>query len=149
VEEQERIVAGLRARGGHAIRGDATRPDVLARAGIETAELLVVTAPEPIRARRIVDVARQANPQIALAVRTHTAVEQEYYESTLLPGRGRAVYAEREAAMSLAHHALTLIGQSDDAADEVLGSLRKQATRPTEMLTAFATREMESPKPGH
>jgi CPA2 family monovalent cation:H+ antiporter-2 len=146
VEQQEKIVAGLRRRGLHAIQGDATRAEVLARAGIASARLIVVTAPEPIRARRIVELALAAHPHISLAVRTHTAAEQEYYESLLQThaARGHAVYAEREAALSLAHHTLTLIGRSDDEADEVLSTLRSQPTRPTEMLTAFATREFQS-----
>ncbi|HYW50554.1 MAG TPA: cation:proton antiporter, partial [Gemmatimonadaceae bacterium] len=65
VEEQERIVAGLRARGERAVFGDATRAEVLQRAGIEHARLIVVTAPEPIRARRAVEIARSLNPDIA------------------------------------------------------------------------------------
>jgi CPA2 family monovalent cation:H+ antiporter-2 len=146
IEEQERIVSGLRARGLHAIQGDATRADVLARAAMDCATLLVVTAPEPIRARRIVEVALEANPGLSLAVRTHTAAEQEFYESLFQRrvARGHAVYAEREAALSLAHHALALIGRSDDEADEVLNALRVLPTRPTEMLTAFATREFNT-----
>ena len=98
VEEQERIVGGLRKQGERVILGDATRGDVLERAGIANARLLVVTAPEPFRARRIVEVARESNPAIVVAVRTHSAAEQAYFEEYLaLPGvRGRAVYSERE-----------------------------------------------------
>ncbi|MEO6526550.1 MAG: cation:proton antiporter, partial [Gemmatimonadaceae bacterium] len=45
VEEQPRVVAGLRLRGEHAISGDATRAEVLQRAGVAGARLIVVTAP--------------------------------------------------------------------------------------------------------
>lgn len=142
VEEQERIVGGLRARGEMAIQGDATRADVLERAGIAGARLLVVTAPEPIRACRIVEVARQANPRLAVAVRTHSAAEQEFFERTLETplAPGRAVYAEREAALSLTHYALMLLGRSDDEADGLVDTLRRQPTRPTEMFTVIADR---------
>ena len=146
VEEQPRVVAGLRGRGEHAVSGDATRQDVLERAGVEGARLIVVTAPEPIRARRIVEVARRMNPGIAVAVRTHSAVEQAFFESLLhAPGvMGRSVYAEREVALSLAHFTLLAVGRSDDEADALIDSMRGRATFPTETFAALQTREMEA-----
>jgi CPA2 family monovalent cation:H+ antiporter-2 len=146
VEEQPRVVAGLRLRGEHAISGDATRPEVLERAAIRGARLIVVTAPEPIRARRIVEVARNMNPNIAIAVRTHSASEQAYFESLLhRPGViGRAVYAEREVALSLAYFTLLAVGRTDDEADMLIDSLRGRATLPTETFAAMHTRELEA-----
>jgi monovalent cation:H+ antiporter-2, CPA2 family len=145
VEEQERIVGGLRARGDAAILGDATRSDVLTRAGIAGAALLVVTAPEPFRARRIVEVARAMNPRATIAVRTHSAEEQAYYEQAFGgASHGRAVYAEREAALSLAHYALTVLGRDDDEADVVVEAMRGQPTKPTEVFSALATQEYQS-----
>jgi len=146
VEEQPRVVAGLRLRGEHAISGDATRPDVLERAAIRGARLIVVTAPEPIRARRIVEVARNMNPDIAVAVRTHSASEQAYFESLLhRPGViGRAVYAEREVALSLAYFTLIAVGRTDDEADFLIDSLRGRATLPTETFAAMHTQELEA-----
>ena len=149
VEEQERVVTGLRARGERAILGDATRADVLERAAVARARLLVVTAPEPIRARRIVEVSREANPGIHVAVRTHSATEQAFFERSLETpqARGLAVYAEREAALSLAHYALRIFGQTDDQADVVVEELREQPTRPTEMFAAIGTQEMKALTP--
>ena len=146
VEEQERIVAGLRARGDRAVFGDATRSEVLQRAGVAQARLIVVTAPEPIRARRTVEVARELNPTIAVAVRTHSAVEQTFFEDLLhAPGaQGRAIYAEREAALSLAHYTLQTLGRSDDEADMVIDSMRNSKIRPTEMFQAMPTREFRA-----
>jgi CPA2 family monovalent cation:H+ antiporter-2 len=143
IEEQERVVQGLRERGEPAVLGDAARRDVLARAGIGDARLIVITAPEPFRARRIMDMARGANPNITVAVRTHSAAEQAYFEEHLDARRstGRAVYAEREAALSLAHYALLALGRSDDEADALVSVLRGEATTPTETFKALATRE--------
>jgi monovalent cation:H+ antiporter-2, CPA2 family len=126
VEEQERIVGDVRRRGLMAMRGDGSRADVLDRARISAARLLVVTAPEPFRARRIVEVARAANPRIVVAVRTHSASEQQYFENFLAaaPAGGRAVFTEREAAFSMAHYSLLALGRSDDEADVVIDSLR-------------------------
>ena len=146
VEEQERIVGGLRKRGEHAILGDATRPDVLERAGIGAARLLVVTAPEPFRARRIVEVARAANAHIAIAVRTHSAAEQAFFEQYLsAPGAaGRAIYSEREAALSMAHYALLTLGSTADEADQVIASLRGLPTAPTETFQTLPTQEYQA-----
>lgn len=146
VEEQERLVAGLRHRGERAVFGDATRTEVLHRAGIEHARLIVVTAPEPIRARRTVEVARRLNPRIAIAVRTHSAAEQAFFESFLhVPGTtGRAIYAEREAALSLAHFTLQTLGRSDDEADVVIDTLRGAATSPTETFATLHTKEFHA-----
>jgi K+:H+ antiporter len=128
VEEQEQLVRALRSRGERAVQGDGTRADVLERAGIADARLLVVTAPEPYRARQIVERARAVNPNIAIAVRTHSAAEQQFFEQHLstATATGRAVYAEREAALSLAHYALMTLGESDDEADGVVARMRAQ-----------------------
>lgn len=149
VEEQERTVRGLRSRGERAVHGDGTRADVLERAGIADARLLVVTAPDPFRARQIVEQARAANPSVAVAVRTHSAAEQQFFEQHLATSAatGRAVYAEREAALSLAHYALLTLGETDDLADAVLATLRGELTAPTETFETLATREDGAP--GH
>jgi CPA2 family monovalent cation:H+ antiporter-2 len=127
IEEQERVVAELRKRGALVIGGDASRADVLERARIGSARLLVVTAPEPFRARRIVELARAANPKITVAVRTHSASEQTFFENLLASEHtdGRAIYAEREAALSLAHYSLVALGQTDDEADVLIDSMRR------------------------
>ncbi len=146
VEEQERIVGGLRKRGERVILGDATRPEVLERAGVHEARLLVVTAPEPFRARRIVEVARASNPGIAVAVRTHSAAEQGFFEEYLsAPGAsGRAVYSEREAALSMAHFALLTLGSRPDEADQIIASLRGMPTAPTETFRSLPTEEYQA-----
>ena len=146
VEEQERIVGGLRKRGERVILGDATRGEVLERAGIANARLLVVTAPEPFRARRIVEVARESNPAIVVAVRTHSAAEQAYFEEFLAsPGvRGRAVYSEREAALSMAQYALLTLGSTPDEADLVIAAMRGLPTGPTETFKSLPTLEYQA-----
>ena len=127
IEEQERVVTDLRQRGAMAIQGDASRPDVLERARIRDAKLLIVTAPEPVRARRIVEIARDVNPRITIAIRTHSANEQAFLDHLLATAHdstGRAVYTEREAALSLAHYSLVALGRTDDEADYLVDSMR-------------------------
>lgn len=146
VDEQERLVGGLRSRGERAVFGDATRSEVLRRAGTEHARLIVVTASEPIRARRIIEVAREVNPQIVFAVRTHSAVEQAFFEDLVRSpaASGRAIYAEHEAALSLAHFTLQTLGKSDDEADLVIEAMRNTQIQPTETFAAMHTREFRT-----
>jgi hypothetical protein len=54
------------------------------------------------------------------------------------------VYAEREAALNLAHYALMSFGKSDDQADVVVEALREEPTRPTGMFTAIGTQELRA-----
>jgi CPA2 family monovalent cation:H+ antiporter-2 len=150
VEERERIVEGLRRRGERAIQGDASRPDVLERANIARAHLVVITAPEPLRGRRIAELARAANPGIVIAVRTHSAAEQAYFEEHFAtPALGRAVYAEREAALSLAHYSLMALGRSDDDSDMIVGSMRDRPTAATETFKIGMTTDFQVPAAPH
>jgi CPA2 family monovalent cation:H+ antiporter-2 len=146
VEERERIVEGLRRRHERAIQGDASRPEVLGRAGIAGARLVVITAPEPFHARRIAEVARAANPNMVIAVRTHSAAEQSFFEEYFTtPALGRAVYAEREAALSLAHYSLLALGRADDDADLIVGAMRDRPTAATETFKIGMTTELRAP----
>src|SRR5262249_21127716 len=69
VEQDRRRAEELRDRGIAAIYGDASTPGVLAAAGIERARLVVIATPEGFRARRIIELAREAKPAIDIAVR--------------------------------------------------------------------------------
>ena len=74
------------------------------------------------------EVARTANPRITIAIRTHSANEQSFLENLLAGAHdstGRAVYTEREAALSLAHYSLVALGRSDDEADMLIDSMRR------------------------
>jgi CPA2 family monovalent cation:H+ antiporter-2 len=126
VEEDERAVEHLREEHARAVHGDATRPEVLVRAGVDHARLIVITAPDPLRARRIAEIARMRNPTIAIAVRTHSAREQAFFEQSFAEtSSGRAVYAEREVAIGLARYTLRVVGQTEEAADQVESLLRR------------------------
>jgi CPA2 family monovalent cation:H+ antiporter-2 len=103
VEEDINSVEELRERGITAFFGDASRPGVLDQAGVADARLLVVTAPDPYKARAIISAARQANPGIDTVVRTHSHKEREYLEKLNV---GKAVMGEWELANAMARYAL-------------------------------------------
>ena len=127
IERDRRTVEALRKRGIPALSGDATRPGILSLAHPESARLLVVATPDPYQAREIIALARKANPDIDIVVRTHGVVEERYLEGLHV---GRAVMGERELALGMAHYALLSLGRTDDEADAAVGALREAARAP-------------------
>ncbi|MDI1442791.1 cation:proton antiporter [Polyangium sp. 6x1] len=109
--------------GRNAVYGDARRAEVLHAAGIETADYLVVTTPNPETRAAVVDAARNLQPDLPIFVRAHYMSERK----TLETHRATAVcYEEAEAAVRLAEMLLTEIGV--EAAQIEAESLRIRAS---------------------
>ena len=123
IENHQRIVEDLRAQNTVAIQGDASAPGVLDLAAIEHARLLVIASPDGFQARRILELARERNPRIAIVVRTHSASELAY-----LIGQGvdRAVMGELELALEMTDYALRSLGVSEERSKMVTQWLRTQ-----------------------
>ncbi|KRH99919.1 YbaL family putative K(+) efflux transporter [Curvibacter sp. PAE-UM] len=69
-EQNREIVETLRKEGIPAVSGDAAEPEVLIQAHIARAAMLVITPPDSMRARRMVETARALNPQVEVLLRT-------------------------------------------------------------------------------
>jgi K+:H+ antiporter len=123
IENHQRIVEDLRAQNTVAIQGDASAPGVLDLAAIEHARLMVIASPDGFQARRILELARERNPRIAIVVRTHSASELAY-----LIGQGvdRAVMGELELALEMTDYALRSLGVSEERSKMVTQWLRTQ-----------------------
>jgi CPA2 family monovalent cation:H+ antiporter-2 len=132
VERNRRRARELRSRGQVVVWGDAAAAGVLEAAHIDSARLLVIAAPDAFQARRILDVARRANPRIDTVARAHADGEMTYLERQ---GVGMAVMGERELALGMADYALRSLGLSEDKARRVVQGLRvsgEAANRRTE-----------------
>jgi CPA2 family monovalent cation:H+ antiporter-2 len=121
VEQNRRRVEQLRAQGVPAIFGDAATPGVLEAAHIGQARLLVIATPESFQTRRIIELARQANPKIDTAVRTHSESEVAYLERQ---GVGIAIMGAREVALGLLDYALRSFGLSADKVRVIVQGIR-------------------------
>jgi len=123
VETHQRIVEELREQQRVAIQGDASAAGVLDLAAIEHARLLVIASPDGFQARRILELARERNPRIAIVVRTHSSSELAY-----LIGQGvdRAVMGELELALEMTDYALRSLGVSEERSKMVTQWLRTQ-----------------------
>jgi CPA2 family monovalent cation:H+ antiporter-2 len=121
VDEDRRRVEELRKRGLTAIYGDATAAGVLEAAGVERARLLILAIPQGFQKRRIIELARQANPGIETAVRTHRASEVAYLKDQ---GVGIAIMGRREVAFGLLRYALSRFGLPDDRVQVIVQTAR-------------------------
>jgi monovalent cation:H+ antiporter-2, CPA2 family len=140
VEQNRRLVETLRQRGVHAVYGDATAAGVLKAACVERARLLIVATPESFQLRRILELARKANPRIDTAVRTHSVGELAYLE---LHGVGAAIMGARELALGLTDYALRSLGIPENKARLIV-----QECRTSGEGGAFERRsDVEPPRP--
>jgi monovalent cation:H+ antiporter-2, CPA2 family len=123
VETHQRIIEDLRTRDIVAIQGDASAAGVLDLAGIEQARLLVIASPDGFQARRILELARERNPRIAVVVRTHSSSELAYL---IRQGVDRAVMGELELALEMTDYALRSLGVAEERSKLVTQWLRTQ-----------------------
>jgi monovalent cation:H+ antiporter-2, CPA2 family len=123
IERHQRIVEELRARQTVAMQGDASAAGVLDRAAIEHARLLVIASPDGFQARRILELARERNPRIAIVVRTHSASELAYL---IRQGVDRAVMGELELALEMTDYALRSLGVTEERSKLATQWLRTQ-----------------------
>ena len=122
VERDRARVEALRLRGIWAVFGSASAPGILSAAGIEHARLLIIASPDPFAVRRVLDIARELNPDIDTLVRTHSEIELAHLEAE---GVGLAVVAERELALGMMGYALRSLGLSEGEARLFVQSSRR------------------------
>jgi len=112
------------------VYGDAAAEPVLEAAGVRRARLVIVTVPDPVGARLVVERARSINPNVHVVART-TTVEQ--LEELGRLGIYEAVHPESEAGLELGRQALSHLGvPAGDVqrfADEVRRELYAPITR--------------------
>ncbi|MEZ5939078.1 MAG: YbaL family putative K(+) efflux transporter [Hyphomonadaceae bacterium] len=80
IETSEELAQKLNDRGIEAFVGNAASIERLREAGIEKADLLVVTVPNGFESGRIVEAARELNPDIIVYARAHSDAEVEYLQ---------------------------------------------------------------------
>ena len=78
-----------------------------------------------------IPVAQRVEPNVTVGqlreVGLFGALSDEFLDHLLATAHdstGRAVYTEREAALSLAHYSLVALGRTDDEADYLVDSMR-------------------------
>ena len=109
-EQNRELVEQLRERGMAAVSGDAAEPAVLIQAHIARARVLVIAIPDPVRAQRMMEIAKMLKPDIESVVRTHGDDD----EAQRLRGNGQTVFSgEHELALSMTRHVVESYSQSE------------------------------------
>jgi len=103
IERDRRLFEQLQSDSVPSVFGDATDQGVLEAAHIDTARLLVIALPDSYQARRILELARQVNPNIEAVVRTHSNSEFDYLTRN---GAAYVVMGEREVARAMVEYVL-------------------------------------------
>ncbi len=83
--------------------GDASTPEVLIQAHIARAAVLVITIPDTMGVRKMVEIARTLNPEIDVILRTHNEEEAELLRGESL---GTVFLGDTELARGMAAHVL-------------------------------------------
>lgn len=124
IEADHTAAIALRRAGVPVVWGDAARAEVLHAARPESARVIVLAMPEAAGCRRVLDLARAANPAIIAAARAHDDEEAAFLERE--QGMGLVVMGEREIALGIAEFAMTRLGV---AADQALSTVEDLRTR--------------------
>lgn len=101
IDTKRSRVDALRNSGFHAIAGDARHHETLMSAAIEKAVAIAVAIPDPFEARRIVEVARDINPNIKVLVRAHNEGEIAYFSQLNVD---LALMGAEEIGRSMTHY---------------------------------------------
>lgn len=105
-EENREIVEKLRAHGMAAVSGEATEPYVLIQAHIQHARLLVISPMDILDIHRIVDIAKQLNPEIQVLICAESKEEAAVIRDENI---GEVFYAKEEMAKNMSYYILNQI----------------------------------------
>ncbi len=123
IEADWRICQAARKRCAMVFFGDATRSEVFDAARAQTARMIVVAMPDAFRSRRVIELARHANPDIAVVARAHSDEEYQYMSEL---GVGLVVMGEREIALSMSDYTLREVGLSAERAQDIVDDIRSK-----------------------
>lgn len=102
-------ISELRERGRTAIYGDGRREEVLHAAGIEAADYVLVTIPDPATRAAVVETVRSLSATVQILVRAHYLAERDTFQ---VHEKTVACYEEQEVAVRLAEMILGEMGLS-------------------------------------
>jgi CPA2 family monovalent cation:H+ antiporter-2 len=122
IEADHHLAEALRRRRVPVVWGDAARPEVLKAARPETARMILLAVPEPFSSRRVLQLARAANPGILAAARAHDEADSAWLINEA--GVGLVVMGEREVALGMASFALAQLDVPAAAAQGTVEALR-------------------------
>jgi CPA2 family monovalent cation:H+ antiporter-2 len=122
IDRDQRRLEEVARLGAATLYGDAASPEILARAELDRARVLVVAVGDPLTTRLAVERARAVNPGLQISARARGRREIDLLAGL---GVGRVADPEGEAALELTRHALQRMGVSGPELSGVLVGLRR------------------------
>jgi CPA2 family monovalent cation:H+ antiporter-2 len=116
------IYSAVRARGVPAVFGDPANPHILEKAGAAGASLVIMTIPDPDRARLAIQNVRRLNPHVPIVARAHRRSEHELLARA---GATEVIQPELEASATIIRHATYYLHVSDEQVRSYLRGFRK------------------------
>ena len=116
------LVASFHVTGGSVFHGDASRPEILRKLGVEQAAALVVTMDDPRAAELAVTGARRHWPNLAIYAR---ARDVEHAKRLIAQGASHAVPETTEASLQLGEMVLIGAGVPNRAASHLIEARRQ------------------------
>jgi len=116
------LVKQFHSTGASVYYGDATRPDMLQKCGVERALALVVTMDNPAATERVVVAARQHWPDIPIYARARDVDDATHL---IVQGASHAVPETTEASLRLSEMVLEGAGVPDRVARRLIEARRK------------------------
>jgi CPA2 family monovalent cation:H+ antiporter-2 len=126
IDRDRRRLDDAAALGAETLYGDAARPEILRRAGLDNSVVLVVAIGDALTARLVAERARHINPRLLIASRARGAGQARDLRAA---GVGRVADPDNEAAIELARHALQRMGVSSQELNAITIGLRRDPYR--------------------
>ncbi|MBE0481142.1 MAG: cation:proton antiporter [Dehalococcoidia bacterium] len=123
VDIDPRVIDLTHRREIPSIYGDASNRDILARAGLERARVLVIAFPDPIAARLAIEQARSINPRIDIVARVHRVEDRDLLREK---GVAEMVHPEVEAGLEIIRHTLHRFGLTGQEIQYIIQTLREE-----------------------
>jgi CPA2 family monovalent cation:H+ antiporter-2 len=127
LDNDANLVARYRSAGAGIFYGDASRPDILSKFGVDRAAALVVTMDSPRTAEHVVDTARRHWPDLLIYAR---ARDRAHAARLIDRGASHVIPETVEASLQLGEMVLMGVGVPDQAARRIIEA-RRQAEQTT------------------
>jgi CPA2 family monovalent cation:H+ antiporter-2 len=121
------IISDLRSKEIPCVYGDAGNLEVLSRAGLKNAALLLITMPDPMATRLALDHALRINPQLDVVARVHSDFELDFLQDR---GASELVQPEFEASIELVRLVLCRLGLPESRIQDFVNLQRVKCPRP-------------------
>jgi CPA2 family monovalent cation:H+ antiporter-2 len=128
ISQQRAEVEALRARGVAALLGEASTVELLERARVEHARVVIVATSDPQVNHLIVERAKAINPSVDFVVRTGS--DEETAQLRSISPKVQTVLGQRELAVQIARYSLRRFGVNAAEAEAIAQGLRGRPLAP-------------------